>query len=434
MPGGIDYSSLVQKHMGNIYSRTNVTTTSSGYSAPSTANQIADALLGVGSMVAMMAIASKAQGGGNQVSAGMSARTTAMTNKAQAQAVIKVFTPKLEQARAQLKASDTNYEASKKELNKQLEDLNKQAGVTGSDTSVNPQVVEYINEAKSQLTTWQANATTFKSNESAMKSLTDNNNCQTCSGNKAYFNVTGDNAKANDFTGADFMKNYGTAPTDPKEKATWESAKTEADSKAQQAKMTANQKAADYNRLSQSNTNIKNALNKGVTVKNSDGTTVNLKAKTPDELVNSLDTHISSLNQTVLNNQQVAANNATPLTAEDYQTKKAEIQGKLNKLEADHNNKKGLEKTIENYEAKIAEAQAKIDEADATIAMLDAQNQQASAIDGQIDQKKAYLKATDQRKKFLGIRIGNNPADVKAMRKQTKAEIADLKNQRSSLS
>lgn len=430
--GGIDYSSLVQKHMSNFSSYTNVNTSSYGYSAPSTANQIADALLGVGSMAAMMAIAAKSQGG-SQVSAGMSARTTAMTNKAQAQAVIKVFTPKLEQARAQLKASDTNYEASKKELNKQLEDLNKQAGVTGGDTSVNPNVVEYINEAKSQLTTWQTNATTFKNNETSMKSITDNNKCP-CMKNKQYIEISGDKASPNDFSGADFMKNYSNPPTDPKEKATWESAKAEADSKAQQAKMTANQKATDYNRLSQSNTNIKNALNKGVTVKNSDGTTVNLMAKTPDDLVNSLNTHINGLNQTVLNNQQVGANNATPLTAEDYQTKKAEIQGKLNKLEADHNNKKGLEKTIENYEVKIAEAQAKIDEADATIAMLDAQNQQASAIDGQIDQKKAYLKSTDQRKKFLGIRIGNNPDDVKAVRKQTKAEIADLKNQRSSLS
>lgn len=433
MPGGIDYSSLVQKHMGSFYSRTNVTTTSSGYSAPSTANQIADALLGVGSMVAMMAIASKSQGN-SQVNSEASIRATAMAEKSQAQSLINIYTKRVDKARAELSASDTNYDATKKDLNKQLEDLNKQAGVTGSDTSVNPQVVEYINEAKSQLTTWQANATTFKSNESAMKSLTDNNNCQTCSGNKAYFNVTGDNAKANDFTGADFMKNYGTAPTDPKEKATWESAKAEADSKAQQAKMTANQKAADYNRLSQSNANIKNALSKGVTVKNADGTTVNLKANTPDDLVNSLDTHINGLNQTVLNNQQVAADNATPLTAEDYQTKKAEIQGKLAKLEADHNNKKGLQKTIENYQAKIDELQVKIDNADATIAMLDAKKEQASTIDGQIDQKKAYLKSTDQRKKFLGIRIGNNPADVKAMRKQTKAEIADLKNQRSSLS
>ena len=429
--GGIDYSSLVQKHMSNFSSYTNVNTTTSSYSAPSTANQIADALLGVGSMAAMMAIASKAQGGG-AASANASTRASAMSAKAEAQAYIKVYTPRLEQARAQLAASDTNYEATKKDLNDQLAALNKQAGVEGGDTKVSPNVVKYIDAAKAQLTTWQANEATYNSNEVSMKNIEGSNSISTQNGGpKQYITISNGNAKANKFTGDHFMKNYNTQPTDEKERATWQSAKAEADNKANQAQMTANQKESDYNRMSSQNSKIDAALQDGIKVQNADGTEAKLIAKDPRTAVSELNKHINGLNQEILN---PSADDKDKLTAEQYQTKKAEIQGKLTKLEADHANKKGLEKTIENYELKIAEAQEKIDAADVTLAMLDAKQNQATELDGQIDQKKAYLKSTDQRKKFLGIKFGNNPADVKALRKQTKAEIADLKNQRSELS
>ena len=169
MPGGIDYSSLVQKHMGNIYSRTNVTTTSSGYSAPSTANQIADALLGVGSMVAMMAIASKAQGGGNQVSSSMSAKTSAMAAKTKAQAIINIYSPKVAELKSQISA-DADYKTKKSELEGKLAELNERAGATKSKDDV-PQIAANLQSARADLNTWTQKSQEYENNTREIAAL-----------------------------------------------------------------------------------------------------------------------------------------------------------------------------------------------------------------------------------------------------------------------
>ena len=153
--GGIDYSSLVQKHMSSFYSSTNVTTTSSGYSAPSTANQIADALLGIGSMAAMMAIASKAQGGNAAVTqmqqAGLQSGSVIQAY-VQADADLDGVKRKMATALTDLdalKQEKTNAENAADKINEidgtngELAQLDKEAGV---DSDINKQMVESYNK------------------------------------------------------------------------------------------------------------------------------------------------------------------------------------------------------------------------------------------------------------------------------------------------
>lgn len=156
MPGGIDYSSLVQKHMGSFYSRTNVTTTSSGYSAPSTANQIADALLGVGSMVAMMAIASKAQAGNAATNAQASDNANFASVTAGADTALQSYTNALatfESENQALQDLETRL-ANCENLSKLQEDqtkLNNMENYTASGQTSNKDMLQKYDEAKAKV-------------------------------------------------------------------------------------------------------------------------------------------------------------------------------------------------------------------------------------------------------------------------------------------
>ena len=410
MPGGIDYSSLVQKHMGNIYSRTNVTTTSSGYSAPSTANQIADALLGVGSMVAMMAIASKAQGGGNQVSSSMSAKTSAMAAKTKAQAIINIYSPKVAELKSQISA-DADYKTKKSELEGKLAELNERAGATKSKDDV-PQIAANLQSARADLNTWTQKSQEYENNAKEIAAL-DSATGSTPTGKTInYLN----NGKANTQTD---LKEFGYDDKKPETKSAAESAMRQFNSIAQQ-------KEANYNTLTRNNQAIQNQA-KTITTYDESGNKITKSADKPSDVKNIIQEGINNLEKLKLG---TGTNEMSP---DSYLQEKAKIESDIQALDANHAQIESLKTRLATYESKIDEANIAIAEADATIAQLDASAQQINSNNAEISGLKAInknMKKAGGDKKLFGIKVGKKYSEEqKLAREQNKHRMAELRSQ-----
>ncbi len=406
--GGIDYSSLVQKHMSNFSSYTNVNTTTSSYSAPSTANQIADALLGVGSMAAMMAIAAKSQGG-SQVSSNMSAKTSAMAARAKAQATINIFSPKVADLKAQI-AADANYTTQKTKLEGQLAELNEKAGATKNKDDV-PQIAANLQSARADMNSWTQKAQEYARNDQGMKDLAAEKG-STPKG--LSFNYL-ENGKANI---QNSLEDFGYNKDKPETKSAAETA-------MRQFNATAKQKETNYATLKRNNETIENQAK---TIKTYDeGGKEVICSTTPDKAA-------AVINESIKNLENIKLGSGTnEMSPDAYLQEKADIESQLKELESNHSQINTLKTRLTSYETKIEEAQITIAEADATIAEIDGKAAQVDANKSEINGLKSINKGMKKEggaKKFLGIQIGNKYSETqKLARQQNRDRIAQLKAQ-----